>query len=203
MDLGTVSEKLGRGEYPTVIEAADDIELVWSNAMMYNGDDNWVHKAAARVKAAADKKLGPLIEKERRRQEYATRQEVRRDLIAVGPFIRTYSPSCTHNSLSTPVLRSESGSAARRGAARHRARLRPLAAAPATLANLATASRRARAWRGRRVPPPTDTQRRRRPPRRRTCGGGAAARSEFCAEGESPSCVPARRRLGAAWVYSR
>ena len=69
MDLGTVSEKLGRGEYPTVIEAADDIELVWSNAMMYNGDDNWVHKAAARVKAAADKKLGPLIEKERRRQE--------------------------------------------------------------------------------------------------------------------------------------
>ena len=46
MDLGTVSEKLGRGEYPTVIEAADDIELVWSNAMMYNGDDNWGHKAA-------------------------------------------------------------------------------------------------------------------------------------------------------------
>ena len=68
MDLGTVLQQLDTGAYATALEAAADVELVFSNAFAYNPEDTWVHKAATAVKAAADKKLAPVLAAERTRQ---------------------------------------------------------------------------------------------------------------------------------------
>ena len=61
MDLGTVQAKLDGGRYVSVLEAAADVELIWSNSMLYNPSDNWVHQAALELKGVADKRLAALL----------------------------------------------------------------------------------------------------------------------------------------------
>ena len=64
MDLGTVRARLeeeGQTHYASAIDVAADVELIWANATLYNGEGNWVHKAAVAMRAAADRKLGPLV----------------------------------------------------------------------------------------------------------------------------------------------
>ena len=36
MDLGTIEKKLNAGKYPDAKAFADDVRLVWKNAMTYN-----------------------------------------------------------------------------------------------------------------------------------------------------------------------
>ena len=61
MDLNAVQARLERGEYAEVLEAAADVELIWSNSMLYNPAENWVYQAAVEMKAFADLKLAPLV----------------------------------------------------------------------------------------------------------------------------------------------
>jgi len=61
MDLGTVEQRLDAGQYATVSDLAADVALVWDNAMVYNGEDNWVHQAALKMKAVAERKFAPLL----------------------------------------------------------------------------------------------------------------------------------------------
>ena len=60
MDLGTVLQRLEANEYNSASEMADEISLVWNNAMSYNMDDSWIHQSAKGLKQFADKKLAPL-----------------------------------------------------------------------------------------------------------------------------------------------
>ena len=48
MDLGTVREKLRRGEYSTPHQMADDVRLTWRNCMRYNEEGSSLHIAAYR-----------------------------------------------------------------------------------------------------------------------------------------------------------
>lgn len=61
MDLGTVMQRLEANEYNSASELAEEINLVWNNAMTYNMDDSWIHKSARDLKSFADKKLAPLL----------------------------------------------------------------------------------------------------------------------------------------------
>ena len=59
MDLGTVLQRLEANEYNSASEMAEEINLVWFNAMSYNMDDSWIHQTAKGLKQFADKKLAP------------------------------------------------------------------------------------------------------------------------------------------------
>ena len=64
MDLGTVRARLdeeGQTHYASAVDVAADVELIWANAVLYNGEGNWVHKAAVAMRAASERKLGPLV----------------------------------------------------------------------------------------------------------------------------------------------
>ena len=60
MDLGTVRKKIDRGEYRTRAECLDEIDLVWSNAMLFNAPGHFVHENAKMLKAVAKEKLDKL-----------------------------------------------------------------------------------------------------------------------------------------------
>jgi len=60
MDLGTVLQRLEGNEYNSAAEMAEEINLVWGNAMSYNMDDSWIHQSAKGLKKFADGKLAPL-----------------------------------------------------------------------------------------------------------------------------------------------
>lgn len=55
MDLGTVLKKVKDGEYASPTEALADVELIWSNCRLYNGDDHAVTEAAEGCKKAFEK----------------------------------------------------------------------------------------------------------------------------------------------------
>merc|ERR1712216_416077 len=61
MDLGTVRKRLDNGEYMSVQQVAEDVDLTFKNAMTYNVDDSWIYQAARTLKNAADKKFAQLI----------------------------------------------------------------------------------------------------------------------------------------------
>ena len=61
MDLGTVVRRLDANQYNNVFEVADDVDLVWTNAMTYNMDDSWIHQLAKELKGYADGKWAPLL----------------------------------------------------------------------------------------------------------------------------------------------
>lgn len=46
MDFNTVSEKLKFNEYESIQEFIDDINLIFSNWKLYNGENNWYGMAA-------------------------------------------------------------------------------------------------------------------------------------------------------------
>jgi len=61
MDLGTVASNLDAGQYSSVHQVAQDVELVWANAMTYNMDDSWIHQHAQKLKTFSDGKFAPLV----------------------------------------------------------------------------------------------------------------------------------------------
>ena len=46
MDLGTVRKRLGCGYYDDPSAFAEDVRLIWRNAILYNGKGHYVSKAA-------------------------------------------------------------------------------------------------------------------------------------------------------------
>lgn len=46
MDLETIQNKIGSGEYPSAKEWMDDIALVWSNCMKYNHQSTFIYRIA-------------------------------------------------------------------------------------------------------------------------------------------------------------
>jgi cytochrome c556 len=57
MDLSTVARKLDRLEYSTARALFDDVDLIWDNAIKFNGADTWIGKAAAELREIAKAKL--------------------------------------------------------------------------------------------------------------------------------------------------
>ena len=44
-----------------MLDVAADVDLVWSNAMVYNIDGSDIYNTAADLKAFADRKFAPLV----------------------------------------------------------------------------------------------------------------------------------------------
>ena len=47
--------------YASALEVAADLSLVWANAQLYNQEGSWVWKEAEKMKAAAEKRMAPLV----------------------------------------------------------------------------------------------------------------------------------------------
>jgi hypothetical protein len=54
MDLKTVMRKLDKAEYATIAECHADVDLIWENCRVFNGDGTWVTNHAMTLKALAD-----------------------------------------------------------------------------------------------------------------------------------------------------
>lgn len=50
MDLGTIQEKLDRGDYHSIEAFQADVLLTFDNALTYNGEDSYVGKVAEELK---------------------------------------------------------------------------------------------------------------------------------------------------------
>lgn len=60
MDLGTIKESLESGEYSTPEDFAEDVRLVWRNAMTYNPADHQIHKWAQQLSGIFEKKFSKI-----------------------------------------------------------------------------------------------------------------------------------------------
>ncbi|KAJ1623796.1 Bromodomain-containing protein [Pavlovales sp. CCMP2436] len=60
MDLGTVQDNLTNHRYAFLEEFANDIRLVWKNAMLFNAPDSAYFKNAKQLCEVAEKKMGEL-----------------------------------------------------------------------------------------------------------------------------------------------
>lgn len=63
-DLGTVETKLQSGEYSTLEDFQYDMQLIWDNAVKYNGASHEVARLGMQLKAVFDKKFSALKKKE-------------------------------------------------------------------------------------------------------------------------------------------
>ena len=61
MDLGTVYSRCMLGEYSTLQDLVDDVELTFSNAMKYNPKGHFVHTKAEEVREMFFSELGELV----------------------------------------------------------------------------------------------------------------------------------------------
>ena len=50
MDLGTVLDKLDKAQYPTIDKWKEEMTLIWTNAMLYNGIDHPIHIIAKELR---------------------------------------------------------------------------------------------------------------------------------------------------------
>lgn len=50
MDLTTIKTNLENNVYPTIDDWAKDVELIWSNALKYNGEDTVIAKMAIEMR---------------------------------------------------------------------------------------------------------------------------------------------------------
>jgi hypothetical protein len=57
MDLGTILKRIEKGRYSSQSDVAEDISLVWSNAMAYNIEGSEIYTTALSLKGIADRKL--------------------------------------------------------------------------------------------------------------------------------------------------
>lgn len=63
MDLSTVQMKLKNGEYFVDEEFKKDVDLIWSNALLFNAAGTDVHKMALQMKAEFDRLFTMSLEK--------------------------------------------------------------------------------------------------------------------------------------------
>jgi hypothetical protein len=61
MDLGTIQEKLKKGQYKTLYAVAQDVRLVWTNCMTYNADGSDFYKLADSLHKKWDDKYAKLL----------------------------------------------------------------------------------------------------------------------------------------------
>jgi len=57
MDLGTILKKLERREYPTITLLRADVDLVWDNAITFNGEMSWIKKYVDEMRTVTAKKF--------------------------------------------------------------------------------------------------------------------------------------------------
>ena len=57
MDLGTVLRKLEQREYATVAALRADVDLIWDNAITYNGETSWIKKHVDEMRSIASKRF--------------------------------------------------------------------------------------------------------------------------------------------------
>lgn len=67
MDLGTIRSRLSSGHYATLSGFADDVQLVWDNAKLFNGPDSWVTAATVAMERVWARKRDRLLRERRRR----------------------------------------------------------------------------------------------------------------------------------------
>jgi SNF2 family DNA or RNA helicase len=63
MDLGLVKQKIEKGSYSSVFDAAEDVRLVWKNCMAYNPVGTEYHTLAERLSTQFEKKYSQLCAK--------------------------------------------------------------------------------------------------------------------------------------------
>lgn len=50
MDLSTITTNLNANKYSDIKDVFNDFDLIWSNCMLYNGQDSAISQMAARLK---------------------------------------------------------------------------------------------------------------------------------------------------------
>ena len=79
MDLLTVVHNLEARKYETVEELRADVDLIWDNAIAYNGEGSWIKKYVDAMKQIASRKFAEIAARRRARA-----QAERRAARAVG-----------------------------------------------------------------------------------------------------------------------
>lgn len=78
MDLGTVETKLNTGKYADAEEFAEDVRLVWKNAMAYNRADSEIYKTAEELSNLFEKRFVKIKKTETpKRKKPDTKSEVK------------------------------------------------------------------------------------------------------------------------------
>jgi len=57
MDLHTVLRKLERRDYPTVELLRADVDLIWDNAILFNGETSWIKKYVDAMRSVSSRKF--------------------------------------------------------------------------------------------------------------------------------------------------
>jgi hypothetical protein len=60
MDLLTVLKKLDRREYPDVASLRADVDLIWDNAVLYNGENSWIKKYVDAMRTVSARKFAEV-----------------------------------------------------------------------------------------------------------------------------------------------
>lgn len=61
MDLGTIKKKIADRKYKTIMQAADDVKLVWSNCMTYNADGSDFFTLAKNLNKKWEERFNKLV----------------------------------------------------------------------------------------------------------------------------------------------
>lgn len=62
MDLGTIRDRLKKGQYKTLFQVGEDVRLVWTNCMTYNADGSDFYKLADMLHKKWDDKYTKLLQ---------------------------------------------------------------------------------------------------------------------------------------------
>jgi len=76
MDLGTIKTRVDKGEYRTALSMQKDMELTFSNALLYNARGSAVHKKASELSSLLGQRLRELLQISTPRCTLGKRQSV-------------------------------------------------------------------------------------------------------------------------------
>ena len=119
MDLLTVLRKLERREYPDVASLRKDVDLIWDNAVLYNGESSWIKKYVDTMRTIASRKFADVAA--RARGSCASRasrgQACHRGPIAASATCLQWraAPTLSRRRCACSCLRTRSSSRTRRG----------------------------------------------------------------------------------------
>ena len=91
MDLLTVLRKLERREYPDVASLRKDVDLIWDNAVLYNGESSWIKKYVDTMRTIASRKFADVAARPGARAQ----AERRAAKLAIGVPSRRRQRACS------------------------------------------------------------------------------------------------------------
>ncbi|MES1907612.1 MAG: hypothetical protein MHM6MM_000696 [Cercozoa sp. M6MM] len=91
MDLGTVANKLSSNEYGTCKEFAEDVRLVWRNAMLFNRSGSAIYNAAEKLSKLFERKYQQVVTKVQnsmKQRQQSTHEATKEDRLKFSQLIR-------------------------------------------------------------------------------------------------------------------